>query len=143
MRTDSTDLSKEAVDSYRKFINDNFASSYLPKEIRTFKSKKAKNAQEAHEGIRPTDVLRKPEEMKKYLDTDGFKLYDLIWKRSLASQMNSATFERTTISISSEDDSLKLRANGSIQTFDGYLNIYSELNNKSDESDLDLSLIHI
>ena len=139
MRTDSTDLSKEAVDSYRKFINDNFASSYLPKEIRTFKSKKAKNAQEAHEGIRPTDVLRKPEEMKKYLDTDGFKLYDLIWKRSLASQMNSATFERTTISISSEDDSLKLRANGSIQTFDGYLNIYSELNNKSDESDLDVA----
>ena len=77
--------------------------------------------------------------MKKYLDTDGFKLYDLIWKRSLASQMNSATFERTTISISSEDDSLKLRANGSIQTFDGYLNIYSELNNKSDESDLDIA----
>ena len=58
MRTDSTDLSKEAVDSYRKFINDNFDASYLPKEIRTFKSKKAKNAQEAHEGIRPTDVLR-------------------------------------------------------------------------------------
>ena len=137
MRTDSTDLSKEAIDSYRKFIKDNFDPAYLPKEIRSFKSKKAKNAQEAHEGIRPTDVLRKPEEMKKYLDADGFKLYDLIWKRSLASQMNSAAFERTAISISSEDESLKLRANGSIQTFDGFLNIYSEFNKKSDDTDLD------
>ena len=68
MRTDSTDLSKEAIDSYRRFIKDNFDPAYLPKEIRSFKSKKAKNAQEAHEGIRPTDVLRKPEDMKKYLD---------------------------------------------------------------------------
>ena len=75
--------------------------------------------------------------MKKYLDTDGFKLYDLIWKRSLASQMNSAAFERTAITISSEDESLKLRANGSIQTFDGFLNIYSEFNKKSDDTDLD------
>ncbi len=130
MRTDSTDLSKEAIHSYRDFIQKNFNSSYLPKEIRSFKSKKAKNAQEAHEGIRPTDILRKPEEMKKYLDEDGFKLYNLIWKRSLASQMSSASFERTAISISSENETIKLRANGSIQTFDGFLNIYSEFNKK-------------
>ncbi len=130
MRTDSTDLSKEAIHSYRDFIQNNFDSSYLPKEIRSFKSKKAKNAQEAHEGIRPTDILRKPEEMKKYLDEDGFKLYNLIWKRSLASQMSSASFERTAISISSENEIIKLRANGSIQTFDGFLNIYSEFNKK-------------
>ena len=132
MRTDSTDLSKEAIHSYRDFIQNNFSSSYLPEEIRSFKSKKAKNAQEAHEGIRPTDILRKPEEMKKYLDEDGFKLYNLIWKRSLASQMSSASFERTAISISSENETIKLRANGSIQTFDGFLNIYSEFNKKSE-----------
>ena len=132
IRTDSTDLSKEAIHSYRDFIQNNFDSSYLPKEIRSFKSKKAKNAQEAHEGIRPTDILRKPEEMKKYLDEDGFKLYNLIWKRSLASQMSSASFERTAISISSENETIKLRANGSIQTFDGFLNIYSEFNKKSE-----------
>jgi len=130
MRTDSTDLSKEAIHSYRDFIQKNFNSSYLPEEIRSFKSKKAKNAQEAHEGIRPTDILRRPEEMKKYLDEDGFKLYNLIWKRSLASQMSSASFERTAISISSENETIKLRANGSIQTFDGFLNIYSEFNKK-------------
>ena len=132
MRTDSTDLSKEAIHSYRDFIQNNFNSSYLPEEIRSFKSKKAKNAQEAHEGIRPTDILRKPEEMKKYLDEDGFKLYNLIWKRSLASQMSSASFERTAISISSENETIKLRANGSIQTFDGFLNIYSEFNKRSE-----------
>ncbi len=132
MRTDSTDLSKEAIHSYRDFIQNNFDSSYLPKKIRSFKSKKAKNAQEAHEGIRPTDILRKPEDMKKYLDEDGFKLYNLIWKRSLASQMSSASFERTAISISSENETIKLRANGSIQTFDGFLNIYSEFNKKSE-----------
>ena len=132
IRTDSTDLSKEAIHSYRDFIQNNFNSSYLPEEIRSFKSKKAKNAQEAHEGIRPTDILRKPEEMKKYLDEDGFKLYNLIWKRSLASQMSSASFERTAISISSENETIKLRANGSIQTFDGFLNIYSEFNKRSE-----------
>ena len=132
IRTDSTDLSKEAIHSYRDFIQNNFNSSYLPEEIRSFKSKKAKNAQEAHEGIRPTDILRKPEEMKKYLDEDGYKLYNLIWKRSLASQMSSASFERTAISISSENETIKLRANGSIQTFDGFLNIYSEFNKKSE-----------
>ena len=70
--------------------------------------------------------------MKKYLDEDGFKLYNLIWKRSLASQMSSASFERTAISISSENETIKLRANGSIQTFDGFLNIYSEFNKKSE-----------
>ena len=70
--------------------------------------------------------------MKKYLDEDGFKLYNLIWKRSLASQMSSASFEITAISISSENETIKLRANGSIQTFDGFLNIYSEFNKKSE-----------
>ena len=137
MRTDSTDISKEAIESYRNYLKQNFNPAYLPENIRSYKSKKAKNAQEAHEGIRPTDVLRKPEEMKKYLDEDGFKLYNLIWKRALASQMNSATFERTAVTISSNDGDLQLRANGSIQKFDGFLKIYSEFNKKPEINDND------
>ena len=135
IRTDSTDISKEAIHSYRDYLKINFDNAYLPDDVRSYKSKKAKNAQEAHEGIRPTDVLRKPENMKKYLDEDGFKLYNLIWKRSLASQMSSAAFERTAVTISSDDDSIQLRANGSIQKFDGFLNIYSEFNKKMESND--------
>ena len=135
IRTDSTDISKEAIQSYRDYLKINFDNAYLPDDVRSYKSKKAKNAQEAHEGIRPTDVLRKPENMKRYLDEDGFKLYNLIWKRSLASQMSSAAFERTAVTISSDDDSIQLRANGSIQKFDGFLNIYSEFNKKMESND--------
>ena len=137
IRTDSTDISKEAIQSYRDYLKINFNNAYLPDTVRSYKSKKAKNAQEAHEGIRPTDVLRKPENMKRYLDEDGFKLYNLIWKRSLASQMSSAAFERTAVTISSDDDSIQLKANGSIQKFDGFLNIYSEFNKKTESNDND------
>ena len=98
--------------------------------IKTYKSKKAKNAQEAHEGIRPTDIKITPEKVKKYLDEDGNKLYRLIWKRSLASQMSSAQYERTSIDIISDDSNLGLRANGSIQKFDGFLNVYGEFREK-------------
>ena len=99
MRTDSTELSLEAINSYREYLKQNFIAEYLPSEIKTYKSKKAKNAQEAHEGIRPTDVNITPDKVKKYLDEDGNKLYRLIWKRSLASQMSSAQYERTSIDI--------------------------------------------
>ena len=111
----------------------NFENEYCPNEVRTYKSKKAKNAQEAHEGIRPTDIELTPDQVSKYLDTDSLKLYSLIWKRALASQMSSAVFERTAIDISSEKNELKLRANGSVVKFDGFLNIYSEFKAKSDE----------
>ena len=130
MRTDSTELSKEAIDSYRNYLRENFVTEYLPSEIKTYKSKKAKNAQEAHEGIRPTDIKITPEKVKKYLDEDGNKLYRLIWKRSLASQMSSAQYERTSIDIISDDSNLGLRANGSIQKFDGFLNVYGEFREK-------------
>ena len=126
MRTDSTELSGEAISSYREYLKENFTDAYLPEEIRTYKSKKAKNAQEAHEGIRPTDIKITPDVVKKYLDEDGNKLYRLIWKRSLASQMSSAQYERTSIDITSDDKILQLRANGSIQKFDGFLNVYGE-----------------
>ena len=135
MRTDSTEISKEAIESYRTYLNNNFDSNYLPQEIRTYKSKKAKNAQEAHEGIRPTDINLRPEDVSKFLDTDSLKLYKLIWKRALASQMSSAIFERTALEISSEDNSVKLRANGSIPKFDGFLNIYSEFKEKNEDSE--------
>ena len=126
MRTDSTELSGEAISSYREYLKENFTDAYLPEEIRTYKSKKAKNAQEAHEGIRPTDIKITPDVVKKYLDEDGNKLYRLIWKRSLASQMSSAQYERTSIDLTSDDKILQLRANGSIQKFDGFLNVYGE-----------------
>ena len=126
MRTDSTELSGEAISSYREYLKENFTDAYLPEEIKTYKSKKAKNAQEAHEGIRPTDIKITPDVVKKYLDEDGNKLYRLIWKRSLASQMSSAQYERTSIDITSDDKILQLRANGSIQKFDGFLNVYGE-----------------
>ena len=138
MRTDSTELSGEAISSYREYLKENFTDAYLPEEIRTYKSKKAKNAQEAHEGIRPTDIKITPDVVKKYLDEDGNKLYRLIWKRSLASQMSSAQYERTSIDITSDDKILQLRANGSIQKFDGFLNVYGEFKENdtstSDES---------
>ena len=133
MRTDSTDISKEAIETYRNYLKKNFENGYCPNEVRTYKSKKAKNAQEAHEGIRPTDIELTPDQVSKYLDTDSLKLYSLIWKRALASQMSSAVFERTAIDISSEKNELKLRANGSVVKFDGFLNIYSEFKVKSDE----------
>ena len=126
MRTDSTELSGEAISSYREYLKENFTDAYLPEEIKTYKSKKAKNAQEAHEGIRPTDIKITPDVVKKYLDEDGNKLYRLIWKRSLASQMSSAQYERTSVDITSDDKILELRANGSIQKFDGFLNVYGE-----------------
>tara|TARA_X000000368_G_scaffold28999_1_gene21739 strand:+ start:308 stop:2887 length:2580 start_codon:yes stop_codon:yes gene_type:complete len=126
MRTDSTELSGEAISSYREYLKENFTDAYLPEEIKTYKSKKAKNAQEAHEGIRPTDIKITPDIVKKYLDEDGNKLYRLIWKRSLASQMSSAQYERTSIDLTSDDKILQLRANGSIQKFDGFLNVYGE-----------------
>ena len=135
MRTDSTEISKEAIKSYRVYLKNNFDGNYLPEDVRTYKSKKAKNAQEAHEGIRPTDINLRPEDVSKFLDADSHKLYKLIWKRALASQMNSAVFERTALEISSEDNSIKLRANGSITKFDGFLNIYSEFKVKNDDVD--------
>ena len=130
MRTDSTELSGEAISSYREYLKENFTDAYLPEEIKTYKSKKAKNAQEAHEGIRPTDIKITPDVVKKYLDEDGNKLYRLIWKRSLASQMSSAQYERTSIDLTSYDKILQLRANGSIQKFDGFLNVYGEFKEK-------------
>ena len=103
MRTDGTNISKDAVNTFRNFITENYGKNYLPEVPLNYSGKKAKNAQEAHEAIRPTEITRKPEDIKKYLSTDQFKLYKLIWTRALSSQMESAKFDRKTITISSVD----------------------------------------
>ena len=132
MRTDGTNISKEAVSDFRNFIEKNHGTKYLPTTPNSYAGKKAKNAQEAHEAIRPTDIKKKPSDLKKYLSTDQFKLYDLIWSRALSSQMNPAEFDRNSIQIASEDDSIIFNASGSVLKFDGFLKIYSAPENDDD-----------
>ena len=132
MRTDGTNISKDAITSFRDFIMQNYGDKYLPEQPLNYSGKKAKNAQEAHEAIRPTEIIRKPEDMKKYLSTDQYKLYNLIWSRSLSSQMQSAKFDRKTITINSDDDKNIFKASGSTLKFDGFLKLY-----KIDENDGD------
>ncbi len=134
MRTDGTNLSKDAVSTFRNYIQKEIGSEYLPKEILNYSGKKAKNAQEAHEAIRPTDIIRTPQSVKKYLSTDQNKLYDLIWSRALSSQMESAKFDRNTITISSENNDTVCKASGSILKFDGFLKIYNNQSKDDDEN---------
>lgn len=137
MRTDSVDVSKEALADIRTYIDQSYGSKYLPNTTRQFKNK-SKNAQEAHEAIRPTSVLRRPEEVEAYLDPAQFKLYELIWKRTVASQMEAALFDQVAVDILSTDQQITLRANGSIQVFDGFLKLYQEgRDDASGEDDTD------
>ena len=124
MRTDGTNISKEAIDDFRKFITNDYGDKYLPESPNSYAGKKAKNAQEAHEAIRPTDISRKPSDIKKYVNADQLKLYELIWSRALSSQMTPAEFDRNTIIISSNDNKINFRASGSVVKFDGFLKIY-------------------
>ena len=124
MRTDGTNISKEAISEFRKLIKNDFGNEFLPDQPNSFTGKKAKNAQEAHEAIRPTDVTRKPANIKKYVNADQYKLYDLIWSRALSSQMNPAKFDRNTILISSEDEKINFRTTGSVIKFEGFLKVY-------------------
>ena len=136
MRTDGTNISKEAVTDFRNFIENNHGTKYLPTAPNNYAGKKAKNAQEAHEAIRPTDIKKKPSDLKKYLSTDQLKLYDLIWSRALSSQMNPAEFDRNSIQIASEDDSIIFNASGSVLKFDGFLKIYSAPENDDDAKNI-------
>ena len=131
MRTDGIDMAPEAVHDARSAINGSFGEEYVPSSPRMYKSK-AKNAQEAHECIRPTSFTRHPRGLKN-LDTDEFRLYDLIWKRAIASQMEAARLEQTTIEIASQDDKTGLRATGSVVVFDGFLKLYTEGRDDSEE----------
>ena len=134
MRTDGTNLSKDAVSSFRNYIQKEIGDDYLPKDALNYSGKKAKNAQEAHEAIRPTDIIRTPLSIKKYLSSDQNKLYDLIWSRALSSQMESAKFDRNTITITSDNSDTICKASGSVLKFDGFLKIYNNQSKDDDEN---------
>ncbi len=133
MRTDGTNLSVDAVSDFRNFIKKEYGNEYLPENPNNYSGKKAKNAQEAHEAIRPTDINRNPESVKKYLSSDQQKLYSLIWSRALSSQMETAKFDRNTITIESEDSKTICKSSGSVLKFDGFLKVYSNQSKDDDE----------
>ena len=125
MRTDSVQLSGEALGAARRLIGQRFGDAYLPEKPRQYKTK-TKNAQEAHEAIRPTDLFRIPSELTGQLDDDQRRLYELIWKRTVASQMAAALLDRVTVDIGSADGVVGLRATGQTVAFDGFLKLYQE-----------------
>ncbi|MDJ0613717.1 MAG: type I DNA topoisomerase, partial [Rhizobiaceae bacterium] len=141
MRTDGIQITPEAIPSIRDQISKSFSDRHVPSEPRMYSSK-AKNAQEAHEAIRPTDIARTPKEMEQHLDEDGRRLYDLIWKRTIASQMASAEVERTAVDIRAEGNgkTARLRANGSVIKFDGFLAAYDQAKSQSDDEEDDKRL---
>ncbi len=134
MRTDGVDMAPEAVTSVRKVIGKEYGARFVPSTPRKY-SAKAKNAQEAHEAIRPTDAARLPRDMAKYLEPEQAKLYELIWTRTLASQMESAEIERTTVDICAQAGKrqLDMRATGQVIRFTGFLELYQE--GRDDEAD--------
>jgi DNA topoisomerase-1 len=141
MRTDGIDMAPEAVVASRDAIAAKFGKDYLPTEARVYKNK-AKNAQEAHECVRPTDLMVSMEDAN-ISDADQRKLYDLIYKRTIASQMAAARFERTTVDVGSKDGQVMLRANGQVQLFDGFLAVYEEgRDDSTDEDDKKLPQIN-
>jgi len=136
MRTDGTNLSKDAIITFRDYIKKEYGNKYLPNDPLNYSGKKAKNAQEAHEAIRPTDIIRSPSSIKKYVSADQYKLYDLIWSRALSSQMESAKFDRNTITIvSSDNNGTVFKASGSVMKFDGFLKIFKD-NKKDDDENI-------
>jgi DNA topoisomerase-1 len=127
MRTDGVEMAEEAIGAIRRVIESDYGRDYVPSAPRRYQTK-TKNAQEAHEAIRPTDLFRRPSETKRFLDQDQAKLYELIWLRSVASQMESAELERTTAEIDANVSGrrLELRATGTVVKFDGFLALYQE-----------------
>ncbi|MDU3046456.1 type I DNA topoisomerase, partial [Bradyrhizobium sp.] len=136
MRTDGVQIDGSAITQARKVIGEIYGNKYVPDSPRQYQTK-AKNAQEAHEAIRPTDLSRKPADLRKRLDDDQAKLYELIWTRTIASQMESAELERTTVDIIAKAGgrTLELRATGQVVKFDGFLALYQE--GRDDEEDED------
>jgi DNA topoisomerase-1 len=132
MRTDGITMVPEAIAEARQVVGAKYGARYVPSAPRVYTSK-AKNAQEAHEAVRPTSFARTPEEVSRYLNGDAARLYELIWKRAVASQMESAELERTTVDVMSADHRITLRATGSVMLFDGFLTLYQE--GKDDEDD--------
>ncbi len=137
MRTDSITLSKDSIDTIRENISKEYGDKYLPDKPIEYKSRK-KNAQEAHEAIRPTDISIKPEDIKDFLNEEQFKLYDLIWKRTIASQMTSAETNQSTLQIDCEENNITLKATLGKLIFDGYKKVY---NLQEDDEEQIISLL--
>jgi DNA topoisomerase-1 len=140
MRTDSTRVSDDAVTEVRDFISGKWGAQYVPASPNIYKSKK--DAQDAHEAVRPTSAMRTPDEMAPFLAEDQLKLYRLIWMRFIASQMNAAVFDQTAIDLSVDGKSgtnYTFRATGSVMKFDGFLAVYEEGKDQKDEEDEELS----
>jgi DNA topoisomerase I len=138
MRTDSVRVSNEALTEVREYINSQYGNQYLPEAPNTYKEKKA--AQAAHEAIRPTSVLRHPDQIKQYLKEDEFKVYKLIWQRFVASQIMPAVFDQTTVDIDAKSgaEMFWFRVTGSVMKFDGFLKVYEESKEGKDEEDEEL-----
>ncbi len=138
MRTDSTRVSAEAITEVRDYITSEYGAQYLPESPNTYKEKK--EAQAAHEAIRPTSAMRQPDQLKKYLHEDEFKVYKLIWQRFVASQMNPAVFDQTSVDIDAKSgsDVFWFRVTGSVMKFDGFLKVYEESKDSKDEEDEEL-----
>ena len=138
MRTDSTRVSPEAIAEVREYIGDEFGAQYLPESPNAYKEKK--DAQGAHEAIRPTSAKRHPDQVKQYLQEDEFKVYKLIWQRFVASQMNPAVFDQTTVDIDAKtaNEIFWFRVTGSVMKFDGFLKVYEESKDSKDEEDEEL-----
>lgn len=134
MRTDGVSLSQEAIEGSRSLIGSHYGERYVPAQPRVYKTA-AKNAQEAHEAIRPTDLFRRPETVAAYLENDELRLYELIWKRTLASQMESAVLDQVAVDIASPAKDVVLRATGSVVVFDGFLKVYQEDRDDGAEDD--------
>lgn len=134
MRTDAVNLSQEAIAACREVIVRYFGEAYLPKTAKEYKTK-SKNAQEAHEAIRPAHVSDTPKKLEVKLDSDAHKLYELIWKRTVACQMNPAVLDKVVIDSTSADEKIILRATGQVIDFDGFLKLYQESKDDSDDDD--------
>ncbi len=137
MRTDGVSIAGEAIAAARGIIGESFGDKYLPKSPRMYKSK-AKNAQEAHEAIRPVNLRLKPGQVANALEADELKLYDLIWKRTMASQMASAELEQTRVTLDAGDKSSTFRASGTVTIFDGFYALYKEGSDDKKERDENL-----
>jgi DNA topoisomerase-1 len=138
MRTDSTHVSTEALTEVREYIKSEYGDAYLPEAPNTFKEKK--EAQAAHEAIRPTSVQRHPEQVKQYLKEDEFKVYKLVWQRFVASQIMPAVFDQTTVDIDAKSgaENFWFRVTGSVMKFDGFLKVYEESKEAKDDEDEEL-----
>ena len=138
MRTDSTRVAPEAITEVREYITSEYGAQYLPQSPNTYKEKK--EAQAAHEAIRPTSAVRHPDQVKQYLQEDEFKVYKLIWQRFIASQMNPAVFDQTTVDIDakSASETFWFRVTGSVMKFDGFLKVYEESKDVKDDEDEEL-----